>query len=283
MRFAHQTPGPPDQHGGHHQKLHHQRELGKRDFHACDLLHAQPDAHGLDFRNQERRNKGTRNAAHTTYHHHYKGCANGGHVHLQTGWFARQLQGACQACEQRAQRKHGREQPGLVHTQCAHHFAVLRGGAHQRAKAGARQQQVQAQQHEWPHGDEQQVIGRELAAQQLNRTLQTRCTRAKQFFRAPQPQGGILDHQHQRKRGQQLKQLRRFVDAAQQADFRQRTEYAAHQWREQQRRPEADDGLQHFHAGKGQIRTQHEEGAMRKVDDARDAKNQRQAHGHQKQ
>ncbi|MPN30844.1 hypothetical protein SDC9_178315 [bioreactor metagenome] len=68
------------------------------------------------------------------------------------------MQRAAQARQQRAQCKHRREQPRLVHAQRAHHLAVLRGGAHQRAEASFGEQQVQGQQHQRPHGDQQQVI-----------------------------------------------------------------------------------------------------------------------------
>ncbi|MNV24002.1 hypothetical protein D3C71_1150450 [compost metagenome] len=283
LRLAHEAPGAPDQHHGHHQKLHHQRELGERHAETEDVHHAQPDADGLDFGDQQGRDISARNGAHAAHHDHHKRCADGVEVHLQRGGFARQLQRTAQARQQRAQSKHRREQPGLVHAQGADHFAVLRSSAHQRAPACAGEQQPQEAQHHRAHDDQKQVIRRELPPQDVDRARQPRRARAQQFFRPPEPQRSVLDDQHQRKRGQQLEQLGRLVDAAQQHHLHQSAQRPHHPRRQQQRGPEAQAGAQLGHQRIGHIDADHEERAMRKVDDARDTEDQRQPGAHQEQ
>ena len=142
---------------------------------------------------------------------------------------------------------------------------------------------MQAQQHQWPNGNQQQVIRGELATQNFNGTFQPRCTRAKQLLWPPQPQGRIFDDQHQCKRGQQLKQFWRFINAPQQPHLRQRAQCRTCQWSQQQGGPESDGGRECFHAGKCHVGTQHEKRAMRKIDGARHSKDQRQPDRHQKQ
>ena len=283
LRLAHQAPGPPDQHRGHHQKLHHQREFGERNLHTENLLQPKPDAHGLQLGNQQRRDKRTGNAAHAAHHHHDKRRADREHVHLQTCGFARQLQRAAQTRQQRAQGKHRREQPGLIHAQRAHHLAVLCGRAHQSAETGLGEQQMQTQQDQRTHGDQQQVVGRELPPEDFHRAFKTDGARAEQLLGSPDPERRILDDQHQRKRGEQLKQLGGLVDAPQQQHFGQRAQRAAHQRCQQQRGPETDVRRKQVHAGIGDERAQHVERAMRKVDAARDTKDQRQPDGYQEQ
>ncbi len=92
-----------------------------------------------------------------------------------------------------------------------------------------------------------------------------------------------LMHQHQREGGQQLEQLGRAVDAPQQQHLDQRAEHADRQRRQQQRRPEAQARAQLVDQRVGDVDAQHVERAMREVDDAGDAEDQRQARRHQEQ
>jgi hypothetical protein len=101
-----------------------------------------------------------------------------------------------------------------------------------------------------------------------------------------------LNDQHQGKGGEQLKQLRRFVNAAQQQHLYQRAQQTCDERRAQQHQ-KVGSGLtgsvtQHHaqsarhsrrsmrHKRVRHIHTQHEERAMRKIDDARHAKDERQ-------
>ena len=239
LRAPEQTPGTCHQHHGHHQKFHHQSQLGKRHAEPAEIHDPQPDAQRLDFGNQQCRHIRARDRAHAADHHHHKRSADGVEVHLQRGGFARQLQGTAQARQQRAQCKNSREKPGLIHAERAHHLTVLRGGAHQRAPARAREQQPQQTQHDRTHHDQKQVIGRELPSQNLDGTFESGRARPQQFVWPPQPQHRILDHQHQCKSGQQLEQLWGLVDTPQQQHLNQRTQHTHGHRRQQQCGPES--------------------------------------------
>jgi hypothetical protein len=185
LRPAEQAPRTPHQHDRHHDEVDHQRELGEGHAVAEDVHHAEPDADGLDLGDQQGRRIGARDRAHAAHHHDDEGRTDGVEVHRERGRFARQLQRAAQAREHGAEREHRGEEPGLVHAERADHLAVLRGGAHQRAPARAREQQPHQAEHDRADHDQEQVVGRELAAQDLDRARQARRTRAEQFVRAP--------------------------------------------------------------------------------------------------
>jgi hypothetical protein len=104
---------------------------------------ANPDADGLEFGDQQRGYIGAGDRSHAAHNHDDEGRADGMQIHFQVSRFARKLQRAAQASQHGPQREHGREQPSLIDAQSADHLAVLGGGAHQRAPAGARQQQPQ--------------------------------------------------------------------------------------------------------------------------------------------
>jgi len=283
LRPAEQAPGAPHQHDGHHEEVDHQRELGERHVDAEDLHHAQPDAHGLDLGDEQRGHVRAGQRAHAADHHDDEGGADGVQVHLQRGGFARQLQRAAQAREQRAEREHGGEEPGLVDAERADHLAVLRGGAHQRAEARAREQQPHEAEHQRADDDQEQVVGRKLAPEDFDRALQARRARAEQFVRAPEPQHRVLDDQHQREGGQQLEQLGRLVDAAQQQHLDERTQHAHRERGDQQRRPEAHARAELLDQRVRDVDAHHEKRSMGEVDDARHAEDQREAGRHQEQ
>src|SRR6218665_130302 len=134
-----------------------------------------------------------------------------------------------------------------------------------------------------PDDDQQQIVRRDPPPQDIARARQARRARAEQFLGPPEPQHRVLDDQHQRKRGQQLEQFRRAVDAAQQQDFHQRPERPRRQRRQQQRGPKTQALAQQGGQRIGHEDAQHEERAMRKVHDARDPEDQRQPGAHQEQ
>ena len=190
------------------------------------------------------------------------------------------MQGAAQTGQKGTQRKHRREQPGLVDAQRADHVTVLRGGAHQRAPARLSQQQPQQTQHHRARHNQKEVIRRKLPTQNRHRTGESGRAGPEQFFGAPEPQHQVLDDQAQRKGGQQLKQLRRAVNAAQQQHLNQSAQGCHSQRGQQQRRPKTNAGTQVGHQRISHVNTDHEKRTMGEIDDAGDAKNKRQTGGH---
>ena len=78
-----------------------------------------------------------------------------------------------------------------------------------RPKRVLRQQQVQQQQYDRADGDQEQVVAREAAAEDLDRAAQAGRARAEQVLRSPDVLRDVVDDQHEREGGEQLEQLRR--------------------------------------------------------------------------
>ena len=276
LRPPHQAPGPPHQHDSHHQKLSHQRELGKTEINAKGMDRAQSDAHRLDLSNQQRGDIGAGDRAHAADHDDDECVANGQQVEVERGRLARQLQRAAQAREHRAEREHTGEQPGLVHAERTDHLAILRRRAHQHAPAGALEQQPQRAQHQRASDDQQQIVAGKAPAQDVDRTGQPRRTGSQQILGPPQPQRRVLDHQHQREGREQLEQLGRAVDPAQHDHLDQRADRTGGERRQRQCGPKAQPRAQALHQAVGDVDAQHEKRTVGEIDDARDTEDQRQ-------
>ena len=78
----------------------------------------------------------------------------------------------------------------------------------------------------------EQVVCGKLRPSDLDGARQTRRARAEQILRAPEPQRGILDDQHERECREQMEQFGRLVDAPQQHHLDQRAEHADHERRQ---------------------------------------------------
>ena len=85
-----------------------------------------------------------------------------------------------------AEREHRGEQQRLVHAERADHLAVLRRRAHEpaeaRACAAARCSAISTS---GPSDDQEQVVARQAAAEDLDRAAQARRARPEQVLRAP--------------------------------------------------------------------------------------------------
>ena len=130
-----------------------------------------------------------------------------------------------------------------------------------------------------PERDQQQVVRRELAAGDRDRAFEAGRARPEAIFRAPEPQREILEEQHQRESREQLQQLGRAVDPAQEHGLDERASRRDERRGRRDARPEADRWRERH----GGIHAQHVKRAVREVDDARDAEDQRQPGGDQEQ
>ncbi len=204
-------------------------------------------------------------------------------VGREIGRLARHLQRAAEAGERGAERKHGGEQHRLIDAERADHFAVLRRRAHQPAEARARQREMQRQQHQRADDDQEQVVARQLAAEHFDRAAQAGRARPEQIFRAPQPERGVVDDQHQREGGEQLEQFGRAIDPPQQHDLDQRADGADDERGGDDAAPEAERAADPGGERIGDVGPQHIEGPVRDIDDAGDAEDQRQADGDKEQ
>jgi hypothetical protein len=189
---------------------------------------------------------------------------------------ARQLQGAPQAGQHRAQGEYRGEEPGLVDAQRADHLAVLGGGTDQRAPAAAVQQQPQQAQHHRADGDQQQVVAWKGARPG---------SAPRRPCRAPSDPAGPRDPRSTVPRphisttcegGEQLEQLGRVVGTRAAPAARWRAQHADQHRRDEHRRPRTPRRPEPVHQGPGHIQAHHVERAMREIDDPGDAEDQRQ-------
>ena len=187
------------------------------------------------------------------------------------------MQRAAEAGESRAAGEHEREEQRLVDAERTDHLAVLRGGADQPAEARLGENEVQADQHDRPGGDQEQVVAREAAIENFDRAAQARRPRSEQILVAPDPERRVVDDQQHREGGEQLEQLRRLIDAAKQQDLDQRADGRDQQRGEHDGAPEAEPAAHLGRDAVGNVDAQHVERAVGDVDDARDAEDQRQA------
>ena len=161
-------------------------------------------------------------------------------VEPQIGRLARHLQRAAEAGQEGAEREHDGEQQGLIDAERAHHLAILRGGADQAAEPGLGQHRDEGSSSTTgPIDDQEQVVARKVAAEDLDRAAQAGRARPEQVLGAPDALRHVVDDEHEREGGEQLEQLRRLIDAAQQQDLDQRAERRHHQRRQRDAAPEA--------------------------------------------
>jgi hypothetical protein len=239
--------------------------------------HADADAQRLDLGDEHRGEVGAADRAHAADHHHDEGVADHDQVEAEIGGLARELQRAAERGEERAAREHGGEQQRLVDAERADHLAVLRRGADQPAKAGLGEQEMQAEEHDRPGRDQEDVIAREPPVEELDRAAQPRRARPEQVLVAPDEQRGVVDHQQDREGRQQLEQLGRLVDAAQQQDLDQRADRGDRERRDEETAPKAEPAADLGRDAVGDVDAQHVERAVGDVDDAGDAEDQRQS------
>ena len=198
------------------------------------------------------------------------------------------MQGPGQTGQRAAEHDHAQHQGGGVDAQGVEHVAVLRGGFDLLAPARACEQQVQPRPHQRAQRHAQQLPARKLRLPQADRALQARKAGGEHLLRAKPPEHGVVHRQRQAKGGHQLVQLGGTAHAAQQQPFHQRPAQPGqrrpqqHGRRVAQRRFGQPGPPVHQRVRRHQS-AQHEKTAVRKVDDAGDAKNQRQPAGHQKQ
>ena len=138
------------------------------------------------------------------------------------------------------------------------------------------QQQPQRPENGRRKRDDVQVVQGKALAQDVDPPAQAEDARREQFLRAENHEQSIVDHQRDGERNQQLQQLGRPVDAAQQQHFDQRTNDP-----HGDRRCDHADPIHRSAALReslrqdvGDVGANHVKGAVRKIDDPADAENQ---------
>ncbi len=196
---------------------------------------------------------------------------------------SRDLQRAAEAGEEDADREYAGEQPFLIDAECCDHVAVLRRRAHQDAPARALEQQPQNAQHGRAEHDQEQIIARDVLAEEVDRTLEARRAAAELIARPPDQHDEIFHHQRQAEGREQLEQLRRMINPSEQQHLDDGADRSDDQRRDDDAAPEAERAGPLFGQREGDVGAEHVERAMREIHDPRHAKNDRQPRRHQKQ
>ena len=200
---------------------------------------------------------------------------------MQVHRLARELQGAAERGKAGAEGEDRGEEQALVDAERADHLAVLRRGAHQRAPARLLEQEPEQAEHDRPDDDQEELVAREAAAHQHDEALEAGRARPELVLRPPDAERDVLHHQHEAEGGEQLEQLRRLVDPAQDHDLDERAERRDDDSRQQDAAPEAEriGRAEAGHQREGEIGAQHVEGTVREVHDPRHAEDDRQPAG----
>ena len=196
---------------------------------------------------------------------------------------ARNLQRAAKGCEENAEREHAGEQPFLIDAERRHHVAVLGRRTHQHAPARSLEHQPQDCEHDRTEPDQEQIVGRNVLPEKINRALKSGRAAAQQIARSPDQHHEILDHQRQAERRQQLKQFGRVIDPPQQHHFDQHADDGDDQRGGDDAAPKPDRAGKPLGQRERDIGAEHVERAMGEIDDARDAEDDRQPRRHEEQ
>ena len=196
---------------------------------------------------------------------------------------ARNLQRAAERCEKDAEREHAGEQPFLIDAERRHHVAVLRRRAHQHAPARALEQQPEPAEHDRAEPDQEQIVARDILAEEIDRALEAGRAAAEQIVGSPDQHHDILDHQGQAEGREQLEQFRRMIDPPQQHHLDQHADNRHHQRRNDDAAPEAERAGEALGQRERDIGAEHVERAMGKIHDPRHAEDDRQPRRDQEQ
>ncbi|MCU0869148.1 MAG: hypothetical protein MUF30_05995 [Burkholderiales bacterium] len=268
--------------GAPHEHKRHQHELDHR--HRARSVERDPRerdptgqrAGGLHQADQHRCREGAAQAAEPTGDHDHERVGDGAQVHRQRRAVARGGEAAAKPRERTAQREHRKQQRAGAHAQGRQHLRVRRRRAHAQPEARAREQRLERQ----PHGDrdddqEQVVAGHERVADRDRRVEADRQGR-EPVLGAPDRPDRIADDQPDAEGGQQHRQRRAVEQRAHDACLHDRAEHGGDGDRRRQRAPEAGRAVDAHRDVARDPRAEQHERAVREVDDACDAEDQRQ-------
>ncbi len=114
------------------------------------------------------------------------------------------------------------------------------------------------------------------AAEDRDRALESRRARTEQILRSPDVQHRVADDEHDAKGCDELQQLGRAIQTPQQRRFDERAKQPDAERGEQHRAPVTQAaGGEAADQAVGEVSAQHHERSMSKIDDARDAEDER--------
>ncbi|MGY4470556.1 hypothetical protein ACVWWK_006265 [Bradyrhizobium sp. LB9.1b] len=196
---------------------------------------------------------------------------------------ARDLERTTHRSEENADCKHAREQPFLIDAERCDHIAVLRRRAYQHAPACALEQKPENAEHHRAEHDQEQIIARDVLAEEINRPPEAGRAAADEIIGTPDQHDEVLDHQGQAEGREQLEQFGCVIDAPEQHHLDNDTDHRHDKRCHDDPAPEAERPRQALGERECDIGADHVEGAVREIHDPRHAKDDRQARRHQEQ
>ena len=217
-------------------------------------------------------------------HHHDERLDDDIDVHARHDAAHRRDQRAAEAGKERARHEHQRVELADVGAERGEHLAVVGRGADHAAGAGAAEQQPARHRQRRPERDDEQIVVRDDDAEELEPAREAWRTRDAELLRAPQHAREIAEDQHQRVGEEQLVQLLAAVEMAQQQPLDHAAEQRDRERGAEHREPEiARDRAEPLRDLPRHVGAEHVETAVREVEHAQHAEDQRQAGRHDEQ
>ena len=135
---------------------------------------------------------------------------------------------------------------------------------------------MQDRQHDRPDADEEDVVARKAPVEDGDGAAQPRRPGAEQILRPPEPEGEIVEDEEDGERRQELEQLGRPVEAAQHAHLDRGTQQPDPDGRHDEATPEAEPPAHRRGQRPRPVEAEHVERAVGEIDDAGDAKDERE-------
>ena len=256
LRPAEQSPRAEDEDHRHHHEHEHQGALGDDE-----------DPERAELRDEHRGEEGARDAPHASHHHHHEHRGEDVEVHEEVGAPLRELGGAAEPRQHRAEKEGAGEEPRLVDPECADHLPVLGRGPDEGAPAGTVEEQPQGAEHEEAQHDEGEVVLREPGAEDVHRAFEPRRGGAEEVLRPPHEEGEVLDDEDDPEGRDELEELRGLVHPAEDEELDHDPDDPDPDPREEDRHPEAERAGEVLDEGVRDVRPQHVERAVREIDD----------------
>src|SRR5690606_14927542 len=230
LRPAEQAPGADDQHRRHEQEDQDDREVREEQ---------KPE--GVKLADQNRGEKSAQYVAHAADDGDDEHFRDDAEIHAEVRRLPRQLQGAAESGQHRAEAEDAGEELRLIDAESAGHLAVGGGGADQYAPTRPAERQPETDQHRRADRDQRYVPLGQTVPADTDGAFQAGRSRPEPVLRSPDRQGGIRDDQDHAEGGEELEELRRTIDPPQQQDLEQSAQQADREYREPDAGPEPDD------------------------------------------
>ena len=270
LALAEQAPGPHDQDRRHDEIHESQLEHGQEDDPVC-----------VQEADGERSEECAAKTAQSAQHHHDECLDDDQLAHAWRNGTDRNRQGSSEPGKRRSEHEYPGEQTGRADTEGTRHLAIRRGGAHQQTPPRLFQEDPESARDENARGEDEQVVRRQRRSEHEHRAGK-RTWRRRRLVDWPEDElHDVVEDEDEREREQQLKGHVRLVDTPQEDHFDHPADRGHQQGSHQERDPEV--AAERAEYGVREIRAQHVEGAVSKVQHTQHAEDEREARRYEPQ